>query len=305
MIKLTIQVSDIDTVIQIYNTIRIYTSDAKEGVYTLLDTISLQPHVSTYEYLHLEGTDDTWYKSSYYNTSTGAESSLSDPTHGSAPSLFHNITYPVEYEFDADEEIIIRKIRRLIGDNKELELLVIDKESICDSDVSCNHVLSDGKTVNLDERGWPVYISLGALEFTSLTDPVVNGYQYLTFSGTLSTLSSGCQHDLTIWYYSFNFSDREIYEAYGDAMIPPNVPSNCVTQDHLILQASIDLLENLIKQEAMTDGASIRDDQTAYDPSPGLRERSALVDRLRKQLDALIKESIRSCMLGLEGVLLD
>ncbi|RLI53566.1 MAG: hypothetical protein DRP09_15410, partial [Candidatus Thorarchaeota archaeon] len=109
----------------------------------------------------------------------------------------------------------------------------------------------------------------------------------------------------TIWYYSFNFSDREIYEAYGDAMIPPNVPSNCVTQDHLILQASIDLLENLIKQEAMTDGASIRDDQTAYDPSPGLRERSALVDRLRKQLDALIKESIRSCMLGLEGVLLD
>jgi len=305
MIKLTIQVSDIDTVIQIYNTIRIYTSDAKDGVYTFLDSVSLQPNVSTYEYLHLQGTSDIWYKSSYYNTTTGAESSLSSPTHGLSPSIFHNITYPSEYEFDADEEIIIRKIRRLVGDNKELEQLVVDKDALCDSDISCSHVLSDGKTVNLGDRGWPVCVAIGDLEFTSLSNPVVNGYQYLTFSGSLSTLSSGCQNDLTIWYYSFNFSDREIYEAYGDAMIPPMVPFSCVTKDHLILQASIDLLENLIKQEAMTDGASIRDDQTAYDPSPGLRERSALVDRLRKQLSALIKESLCSCMLGLEGVLID
>lgn len=88
-------------------------------------------------------------------------------------------------------------------------------------------------------------------------------------------------------------------------MIPPNVPFKCVTQDHLILQAAIDLLENLIKQETNTESAIIRDDQTVYDPSPGLRARSDLIARLRKQLDALIKESVRSCMLGLEGVLLD
>ena len=147
------------------------------------------------------------------------------------------------------------------------------------------------------------YISINDVEYTSSNDPIVQGYRYLTFSGTLN---SGVQNDvINIWYHTFKFSDREVYEAYGDAMIPPLVPSDCVSQDHLMLQAAIDLLENMTAEDMIDDGAMIRDDMTLYDPSPGLRERDKLINRLRKQLDALVRECIKSSMLGLEGVLID
>jgi hypothetical protein len=73
----------------------------------------------------------------------------------------------------------------------------------------------------------------------------------------------------------------------------------------LMLQAAIDLLQNMYAEDVVDDGASIRDDMTLYDPSPGLRERDRLIGRLQKQLDGLIKECIKSSMLGLAGVLID
>lgn len=297
MINLTIEVADISVVITMYDQIKIYTSDEENGTYTYLDSISLQAGVSIYTYLHLAGTTDTWYKSSYYNITTFVESSLSNAARGSAPSLYHTVSYPQEYDFDADEEIMIRKIRRLIGDIKGLENLYADGTEFCSS------ILQDGKTIDLGEKGWPVYISINDVEYTSLDDPIVQGYQYLTFSGTLN---SGVQNDvINIWYHTFKFSDREVYEAYGDAMIPPFVPADCVSQDHLMLQAAIDLLMSMYAEDVIDDGASVRDDMTLYDPSPGLRERDKLIKQFRKQLDGLVQECIKSRMLGLSGVLID
>jgi hypothetical protein len=297
MINLTIEVTDIGAIIALYNQIRIYTSDTEDGTYTYLDVVSLQSGVSDYNYIHLQGTTDTWYKSSYYNSSTSDESSLSNAARGTAPSLYHVVSYPQEYDFDADEEIMIRKIRRLIGDFKGLENLYADGTEFCSS------ILEDNKTIDLGEKSWPVYISINDIEYITLDDPVVQGYRYLTFSGTLN---SGVQNDaINIWYHTFKFSDREVYEAYGDAMIPPLVPSDCVSQDHLMLQAAIDLLMNMYAEDVVDDGASIRDDMTLYDPSPGIRARDGLIKQLRKQLDGLIQECIRSSLLGLEGVLID
>jgi len=297
MIKLTIEVADIGAVIALYDSIRIYTSDAENGTYTYLASVALATGVSTYTYRHITGTPDIWYRSSYYNSGTGAESSLSNAAHGTAPTLYHTPTYPEEYEFDDDEDIIIRKIRRLIGDLKGLDRLYIDGDEFCSS------IHEDGHTIDLGTKGWPVYISINDVEYTTLEDPIVQGYQYLSFSGTLN---SGVQSDvIDIWFYMFKFSDVEIYRAYGDAMIPPLVPSDCVSSDHLMLQASIDLLESMTAEDLVEDGAVIRDDMTMYDPSPGLRERDRLLNRLRKQLDALVKECLKSSMLGLEGVLID
>jgi len=297
MINLTIEVGDIAVVIAMYDKIRIYTSDDENGTYTYLDSMTLLSGVSIYTYLHLQGTTDTWYKSSYYNTTTEVESGLSNAARGSAPSLYHTVSYPSEYDFDADEEIMIRKIRRLIGDIKGLENLYADGTEFCSS------ILQDGKTIDLGEKGWPVYVSINDVEYTTLDDPIVQGYRYLTFSGTLN---SGVQNDvINIWYNTFKFSDREVYEAYGDTMIPPMVPADCVSQDHLMLQAAIDLLMNMYAEDVVDDGASIRDDMTLYDPSPGLRERDKLIKQLRKQLDGLVQECIKSSMLGLEGILID
>ena len=154
MINLTIEVADIAVVIAMYNQIKIYTSDAEDGTYTYLDSLSLLAGVSVYTYLHLTGTTDTWYKSSYYNTTTEVESALSNAARGSAPSLYHTVSYPQEYDFDADEEYIIRRIRRLIGDFKQLEHLYSEGTEYCSS------ILEDGKTIDLGEKSWPVYLSL-------------------------------------------------------------------------------------------------------------------------------------------------
>lgn len=297
MIKLTIQVSDISSVMLVYTSIRIYYSDSRDGTYIYLASIPLQSGVSTYFYTHVSGTPDLWYKSSYYNVGEGTESSLSQPTQGQAP-IYHIVSYPDEYEFSSVELLIIRKIRRLIGDVAGLSRLYLNGY-----ESSCTYILEDDHTIDLREKGWPVYISVNGQEYTTLEDPIVQGYQYLTFSGALS---SGTVNDvIEIWYNTFKFSDREVYEAYGDAMIPPLVPSDCVTQDHLILQAAIDLLISLTAADLVDDGAMVRDDQTVYDPSVGLRERDRLIARLQKQLDGLIKECIKSSMFGLEGVLID
>jgi len=300
MVKLTIQVADIANVILMYNQIRIYTSDAENGTYTYLTSLSLVAGVSTYTYNHAHGTSDTWYRSSYYNSSNTAESSLSNAAQGEAPSLYHVVTYPDECEFDGDQEVIIRKIRRLTGDLKNLDRLYE-----CDGE-SCSSIHPDEHTVDLGQKGWPVFVSVDGVEYTSLDDPVVQGYQFLTFSGALvSGTQTAC---IDIWYYTFVFSDREIYEAYSDAMVPPLVPTNCVTEDHLMLQASIDLLESIALDSLTNDGAVIRDDQTLYDPSPGIRGLTSddgPIGRLRKQLDDLIQECIRSSLHSSTGYLID
>jgi len=297
MIKLTIEVADIATILLMYDTIRIYTSNAENGTYAYLASVPLVTGVSTYTYIHSQGTEDTWYKSTYFNTTNSAESSFSNAARGEEAALYHVITYPEECEFDGAADTIIRKIRRLIGDLKGLNRLYE-----CDGEL-CSSIHEDGHTVDMGEKGWPVSVSIDGTEYTSLMDPIVQGYQYLTFSGSLvSGTQNAC---IDIWFHTFTFSDREIYEAYGDAMIPPMVPTDCVTDDHLMLQASIDLLENMTADDLFNDGAVIRDDQTLYDPSPGLRGRNDLLDRLRKQMDALIKECVRSSMHGSSGYLID
>jgi hypothetical protein len=294
MIQLTIQVFDISTVMLVYNSVRVYVSDTRDGTYAYLATVFLQSGVSTYIYNHTAGTPDLWYKSTYYNSVTLVESSYSNPTQGESP-IYHIVSYPNEYDFSSAEQLIIRKIRRLIGDLKGLSRLYLNSD-----ETSCSYILEDDKTIDLKQKGWPAYVAVNSEEFTTLYNPIVQGYRYLTFSGTLNSTDT-----IEIWYNTFKFSDSEIYEAYGDAMIPPLVPTACVTQDHLILQAAIDLLQNLYAVDIVEDGASVRDDQTTYDPSPGLRERDRLLARLQKQLDGLIKECLKSSLLGLEGVLID
>ncbi|KKN59906.1 hypothetical protein LCGC14_0537310 [marine sediment metagenome] len=295
MIKLTIQVTDITTVMVLYDVIRVYRSDARDGTYTVIDTVALIAGVSDYVFNDSSGTPDDWYKSTYYNTSNSNESSFSNAVHGTAV-IFHDVTYPPEFAFNTEEQVLIRKIRRYIGDLRGLGRLYIDQET----GEFCSNILDDNRTVDIADKIWPVYVTVDGSEFTTLTDPVVQGYQYLTFSGTL--ISGSQTKVIEIWYHTFKFSDRQVYESYGDAMIPPGLTAANVTQDHLVLQAAIDLLQNMYAEDAVDDGATIKDDQTTYDPSPGLKEREKIIMRLQKILDALIKQYMFS---ELGGVLID
>ena len=231
------------------------------------------------------------------------ESALYDPARGTLPTLYNTATYPEETDFEYADEIIIKKIRRLIGDFKGLSRLYIT-----DDDTSCQYLHEDGKTIEIKEKGWPVYVSVkypdeGATEKIILTDPVVQGYKHLAFTDTL--VSGTTMPIVDVWYHTFKFSDVEVYTAYEDSFIPAKVPSASVTQDHLILQSAIDLLENMTFEDIVEDGAVIKDDKDTYDPSPGLKERDKAINRLRKQLDNLIEETLLNLISGVTGVLID
>jgi hypothetical protein len=291
MIRVTVVVSDITTVIAMYDQIRVYYSDYETGTYTYLATLVLRAGVSSYYYTDAAGIADvTWYESSYYNSATHVESGFSNAAQGAAPTIYHTATYPSEYEYDLVDTAIIRKIRRFIGDQVKLKRL------LCDGTEFCTSILGDNHTVDLGEKSWPVYVSIDNAEYTTLEDPLVQGYRYLTFSGTLA--SGSVNPSMDIWYYTFKFADVEVYEAYGDAMIPPMLNALTVTQDHLVLQASIDLLNSMTAEDMVDDGAMIRDDSTVYDPTVGLNTRDKLLNKLQKQLDVLVKQYMFSSLTG-------
>jgi hypothetical protein len=294
MIKLTIIVTNVDVYIGMaFTHVRIYISTTETGTYVHLVDLPLVAGQTEYSYTHSAGTADTWYKSSIYDSINDEECCFSDPVKGVSPALFHYATYGVECEFSATDDIIIRKIRRLIGDFVDLDRLYIDGT---DEYTLSSALQPDGYTVDIGQKGWPVYISVNDIEKTSLNDPIVQGYQYLTFSGTI-----GSTDKINVWFYTFKFSDREVYEAYSDSQMPAMINSSTINQDMLILQSAIDLLENMWNQD-IENGAVVRDDQSVYDPSIMLRTRADVINGLKKQLDNLVRQYI---MTGVTGILID
>jgi len=93
IIKLSITVADITAVMNIFDKIKIYRSTTTStGVFTEITTPTTRPTLEltkvVYIYTDSVGRSDYWYRSSYYNTLSGLESSQSDPQVGeSDPAL--------------------------------------------------------------------------------------------------------------------------------------------------------------------------------------------------------------------------
>ena len=278
MVLLTIYVDDVSTVIAAgFTQVILYRSDTEDGTYTSIQTLSLSAGTSTYNYTDATGTADHWYKSRYYNPTTLAYSSYSDAVKGEEAELYHNITYPQQTYLGTTDETKVKKIRVLIGDVKEVRR---EYQAECQSSVS-----EDGHTYELDQKGWPLYISLSNVEMTGSNNPYFDGYRYLTFSGTIGTSDS-----IDLWYYTFRWSDSEILDHYNNALIPAGLTSTSVTTDHLILQTAIDLLEAENWRDYIENGAILVDSDTRWDPSPGYRARESAIKRLQKRLDDLVKQ---------------
>lgn len=278
MVKLTIYVDEVNTVIEAgFTQCIIYRADTETGTYTSIHTIILQSGVSTYYHTDATGDSTKWYKSRYYNPTAAEFSSFSDPVQGEEEEIYHNIAYPQEAYLGSSDETLVKKIRVLIGDVKEVRR---EYQEECHSSVS-----EDGHTYELDQKGWPLYISLSDVEMTSSSDPYFDGYRYLTFSGTV-----GADDSIDIWYYTFRWSDVEILDHYNNVLIPPGLTTTTVTTDHMILQAAIDLLEAENWRDYIENGATIRDSDTRWDPSPGYRARESAIKRLQKRLDDLVKQ---------------
>ena len=97
VILLKINVPNLADVLANFDRLKIHRSTTGEiGPYIELTTPSTRPLLAAnrpvYEYQDLTGSDAYWYRSSYYNATTGLESSLSDPQQGEGADAFQVIT---------------------------------------------------------------------------------------------------------------------------------------------------------------------------------------------------------------------
>jgi len=330
MIGLTFTIDSIDTVLTVYNQIQIvrYTGTESDqpasptlaltdwvmvsGTQDYPIPIDLKTGTSFYQTYDFEGSFDDWYSSRYvYTTGSGlgASSGWSDPILGETGDLYYDPEFPKEVNYGSSDQRIIDRIRLYIGDPKSL------RREYGDEAMASVH--PDGKTYEMDEKGWPVYITMGGKAFTDTLNPSVNGYKLLKFQEYIDEICSTCsgitnicgdniikeiEHGVDIWYYTFRNSDREIMHAYENCPPPAALSEETATSQVYMLQTSIDLLRQELLEDSTEDGAMIKDEGTTYNPEGGLKIRKVLLDDLTKRLDDLVKVLM---MRGISGVLID
>ncbi len=307
-IRLSFTVDDVNTVILIYSKIQVARLDGDvDGLpatvppYATLSgiaehPISLSAGVTNYQLSDPNGITTSWYMSRYTNDDFSAVSGWSSPVLGEAGDLFYNPLFPPEIAYGTADQRIIERIRRLIGDPKGL------RREYGEEAASSIHF--DNKTYQLDERGWPVSITMGGIQMNDSTDPTINGYKYLRFDEDISvtTISGGIEHGVDIWIYTFRHSDREIIEAYDNCPPPLGLTTTTATSESYMLQCAIELIQLELWENSVEDGSLVKDEGSVYDPAAGLEVRRKLIGNLQKRLDDLVKTLILG---GISGILVD
>lgn len=330
MISLSFTIESIDVVTKVYNEIQIikYIGDDENtpaaptgsNAYSITDwaTVSgtaefpipivLNSTTSTYQTYDFSGIFSTWYSSRYHNTTNGAYSGWSDPILGETGDIYYDPVFPEEVAYGTDDKNIINKIRLYIGD------IVGLKREYGSEAMSSIH--PDGKTYELDQKGWPAFITMGGKSFTSTLNPSVNGYKLLKFTEFIDMTCTTCsgvvnlcgdteirdiENGVDIYYYTFRHSDREIMEVYDNCLPPDRLTESNATAQSLMLQCAIDILNMELLSDATEDGAKIDEDKDSYDPSIGLKIRYDLINDLKKRLAILVKSILMS---NISGVLI-
>ena len=333
MISLTLTIDNLTSVLQIFDKIQLrrYAGEGTPDMdvtdeivfeeYTTvsgLDVISdregvsdvlLSSAYSQYYFTDYSGGSEDWYTSRYYSSSTGSYSGWADPILGERGDLFYNPVFPPEVRYGTEQQLIIDRIRILTGDPIGL------RREFGEDALSSVH--SDGKVYQLDERGWPSFVTMGGKSFNSTSNPNVNGYRFLKFTEFVDSVCTSCSgitnicgdeiqkeivNGVDIWYYTFLKSDREIMEVYDNCPIPAGLSISNVTTEAYILQTSIDLVRSELLNDSIEDGSSITDEGSKYDPEGGLKIRKELLDGLENKLKDVIKSLVLS---GISGILLD
>lgn len=286
-----------------YDFIKVYRSMRPATDYSEVTAVStriaLSPLVSRYSYYDVFGNPDSWYKWSYFSSTLSAETALSDSVRGTTVSGtgFRGATYPSETDLNPAQQEAVLRIRGYIGDVKEV---VRDYIS---STTSYDNVSDDRKTITLDNpKGWPLSVVVDGVSYETILDPVVNGYQFLTFSGTEISTTSGTAD---IWYHHFRYSDKEIIDAYDRSELPAGVALAMATPEMAELQTSINLLEGELRNFMATSSSRVDIYQEiSIDPAGGLRARQLDLENLRARVANLVKIATAN-NLTLYGVRID
>lgn len=96
MLRIAVSITNIVDVLLVYNQLKLYSSSTEAGTYTEVTAARANIDISTTFYWLTDpnGSDSLWYKTSYYNSLTAAESAQSAAVHGSAQQG------PVGWSFD-------------------------------------------------------------------------------------------------------------------------------------------------------------------------------------------------------------
>ena len=316
MISLNFTVDNVDAVLRIYDQIEVirYTGseaqpDTPVGDMTSLTDwtavsgtgsnvpIQLSSGQSKYFAYDADGTATNWYSSRYVSsTDSSVYSGWTDPILGEPGDLYYNPLFPPEIDYGTTDQVIINRIRVLIGDPKGLNREVGEPETAS--------IMDNNRTYHTEEKGWPVSIKMNGKQYTDIGNPTVNGYRYLTFQEDISqpVTISGVTYAVDVWYYTFRNSDRQIMEVYETTPPPAGLTTTTCTTEAYILAAAIDIVRSELLLDANEDGALVADEGSKYNPTPGLDTRRKLLDDLNKKLKDLVKSLTLG---GITGVLID
>ena len=296
----TIYVEDIAGVILLFDSVRIYRSTSGSDIDRVLyDSFSLVAGQVAYEWIDNNGASSYVIWSTYFNSGTLAESSYSAPilygedTDRYVPGFnFISTTYPVEYSLTSDDIYAVDKIRFFVGDQKTVKRDYVS--SNC-SDGYVN-VSDDGYSYQLTERGWPLKVIKDGIEHISRTNPIVNDYSFLTFSGIQISTVSGI---LDVWYEGFRHSDRELFKIYNSASAPPRVTLVDFTDEMRIIVSSVGILKSEVSRlMGESTGSFNLQGELSYNPEPLIRQKREHIKDLEQQLAEMVSDTNQFLLTG-------
>ena len=316
MISLNFTVDNVDAVLRIYDQIEVirYTGSEAQPDTPVGDMVALTDWTAVsgtgsnvpiqlasgqFKYFAYDanGTATDWYSSRYISsTDSSVYSGWTDPILGEPGDLYYNPLFPPEIDYGTTDQVIINRIRVLIGDPKGLNREVGEPETAS--------IMDNNRTYHTEEKGWPVSIKMNGKQYTDIGNPTVNGYRYLTFQEDISqpVTISGVTYAVDVWYYTFRNSDRQIMEVFESTPPPAGLTTTTCTTEAYILAAAIDIVRSELLLDANEDGALVADEGSKYNPTPGLDTRRKLLDDLNKKLKDLVKSLTLG---GITGVLID
>lgn len=289
-VQLDIVVSDIASTISAgFTHIKVYRSAQQTTGFVEITTpssiIALQVGVSNYTFLDGNGTTELWYYTTFWdNNLIVAESAASTVFQGTfVDTNFSPITYPEETVLTSSDRYTVDRIRYLIGDTKELTRDYVSAAG------GYSSISVDGFTHTLSNPGgWPLRVIKDGTEHIVVTEPRVNDYQFITFSGSALSTVSGV---LDVWYYHFRNSDAEVLRVFNGLTTPPMLEDSEVTFELAAICAAIILLENELRLFGVTSGSEVDIFQEIrINPKGGVDGRISDLNNLIERKNKLIED---------------
>jgi hypothetical protein len=306
---LTIGVDDISLVSAVFNQILIFRATNASGPFTQLTPAISLTSALVYTFTDASGGPQFYYKAQFFNSSTLVTSTFSELAQETGVFSEYTIptstaTYPPEIALSGNDREIVESIRITLGDLGSVERDYYDATNT-QSRFECSaQVSADQKTWELTEpKGWPRDVIINGITKTSINDPLVKGYRFLTFTGSGACITG----TLDIFYDHFRFSDREILLAYdrsANLLVSCGLTTTQITTEMRIMQAAILILEGEIR-DIQQSAIRIRDGDTEYDNTTVIRGRTEDLSDLKRKMREIIECARINAAYDLEGVRID